>query len=293
VTPPPELSPWRGGLPEPRTAEGRDGLSALLADPAAALVGLDFDGTLSPIVSDPGAAAAHPAAAAALRGLAGHVGTVAVITGRPAEKAVELGGFGDVPGLLVLGQYGLQRWESGRLETPPPPPGVALARAELPGLLERAGAPAGTWVEDKEQALAVHTRRTADPDGALARVRAPLEELARRADLAVEPGRMVIELRPRGMDKGTALGRLAASRRARAVMFCGDDLGDLAAFAAIRELRAAGTPGLTVCSRAGTEAVTELEREADLIVDGPDGIVALLRALTAAIAASQLPWDGG
>lgn len=281
TAPPP---PGPDGLPGPATAAGREGLEALLAGPRSALVALDFDGTLSPIVSDPGKAVAHPEAAGALRRLAPLVGTVAVITGRPAAEAVELGGFADVPGLLVLGQYGLQRWESGRLETPPPPPGVDHARGELPGLLERAGALPGTWVEDKKHALAVHTRRTPDPEEALARVRGPLEDLARHAELAVEPGRMVIELRPHGTDKGGALSGLAAQRGARAVMFCGDDLGDLKAFAAVRELRAAGTPGLTVYSRSATETVAELERQADLIVDGPDGVVALLSALAGAIA---------
>jgi trehalose 6-phosphate phosphatase len=269
-----------GGLPGPSSAAGRDGLSALLADPGRALVALDFDGTLSPIVADPAAAAAHPGAATALRRLASVLGTVAVITGRPAAQAVELGGFDGVPGLLVLGQYGLQRWESGRLETPPPPPGVEQARRELPALLETAGALDGTWVEDKKHAVAVHTRRTADPEEALARVRGPLENLARQAGLAVEPGRMVIELRPAGVDKGGALRGLAAQRDARAVMFCGDDLGDLTAFAAVRDLRQSGTPGLTVYSRSGTETVAELERQADLVVEGPDGVVALLGALT-------------
>jgi trehalose 6-phosphate phosphatase len=57
-------------LPRPATAEGRDGLAALLADPAGALIGSDFDGTLSPIVSDPAAARAHPGAVAALKRLA-------------------------------------------------------------------------------------------------------------------------------------------------------------------------------------------------------------------------------
>jgi trehalose 6-phosphate phosphatase len=277
-------SPGPGSLPEPATAAGRDGLATLLASPRSALVGLDFDGTLSPIVSDPAKAVAHPEAAGALRRLAPLVGTVAVITGRPAADAVELGGFADVPGLLILGQYGLQRWESGRLETPPPPPGVQQARSELPDLLERAGALPGTWVEDKKLALAVHTRRTADPEEALARVRGPLADLAQRADLAVEPGRMVIELRPHGTDKGGALSGLVAQRDARAVLFCGDDLGDLAAFAAVRELRAAGTPGVTVYSRSAGEAVAEMERQADLSVDGPGGVVALLDALADAIA---------
>ena len=266
-----------GGIPEPVTAEGRAGLAALLGDPGTALIGLDYDGTLAPIVSDPLAARAHPDGAAALRRLTPRVGTVAVITGRPAAVAAELGGLHDVPGILVLGHYGLEQWESGTVTAPPPAPGLELARAELPGLVADAGAPPGIWIEDKGHAVAVHTRRSADPEGALTVLREPLAGLAERAGLVVEPGRMVIELRPPGMDKGAALKNLAAKRHARAVLFCGDDLGDVAAFAAVRELRSAGIAGLTVCS--GSAEVTALAQQADLVVDGPDGVVALLAGL--------------
>jgi len=274
-------------MPVPRTAGGRAGLAAIRSEPGTALVAMDFDGTLSPIVADPQAAYAHPGAAPALRELAGRVGTVAVITGRPAGEAVALGGLGGVPGLIVLGHYGMERWQNGELSSPPPPPGVEMARARLPGVLADAGAAEGTRIEDKGSALAVHTRGTADPEGALAGLREPLAGLAAAAGLVVEPGRLVIELRPPGMDKGAALTALAAERKSGAVMFAGDDLGDLAAFAAVRALRAAGHPGLTVCS--GSAEVTELAAGADLVVDGPGGVVALLGSLARALAPSPRP----
>ena len=72
-----------GALPMPRTAEGRAGLAAIRGDPGTALIAMDFDGTLSPIVADPQAAYAHPGATSALRELSERVGTLAVITGRP------------------------------------------------------------------------------------------------------------------------------------------------------------------------------------------------------------------
>jgi trehalose 6-phosphate phosphatase len=276
-----------GGLPVPQTAEGRAGLAAIQSDSGTALVAMDFDGTLSPIVADPQAAYAHPGAAHALRELSDRVGTLAVITGRPAGAAVELGGFDEVPGLIVLGHYGWERWQDGELSSPPPPPGVAAARARLPGVLADADAPEGTRIEDKGSALAVHTRGTADPAGALAGLADPLAGLAAATGLICEPGRLVIELRPPGTDKGAALTGLAAERKSGAIMFAGDDLGDLAAFAAVRALRAAGHPGLTVCSASGE--VTELSAEADLVVAGPGGVVALLGALGRALAASPRP----
>jgi trehalose 6-phosphate phosphatase len=272
-------------MPVARTVEGKAGLAAIQFDPGAALIATDFDGTLAPIVADPREARADPGAVAGLRGLAGVVGTLAVITGRPAGEAVELGGFGGVPGLIVLGHYGGERWQEGVLTAPDPSPGVAVARERLTGVL--AGAPEGVRVEDKGSALAVHTRRAANPAGALAALREPLAGLAADVGLVVEPGRLVIELRPPGMDKGAALTALVAERKAGPVLFAGDDLGDLAAFAAVRALRGDGHPGVTVCSASGE--VSELAAEADLVVDGPGGVAALLGSLARSLTTSPRP----
>jgi trehalose 6-phosphate phosphatase len=258
-------------------------MAALLADPPRALIATDFDGTLAPIVPEPAAARALPAAAAALRRLAGVAGTVAIITGRPAAEAAGFAGVADVPGLLVLGHYGRQRWADGALTAPPPPPGLAAARSRLAAVVAEAGLADAAWVEDKTDALAVHTRRAAHPEQALDRLREPLARLAADTGLTVEPGRMVLELRPPGMDKGQALKQVAADRDAAAIMFCGDDLGDLLAFRAVRDMRASGVPGLAVCSRSAE--VAGLENEADLAVDGPAEVAALLAALAEAMGA--------
>ncbi|PYC85417.1 trehalose-phosphatase [Streptomyces tateyamensis] len=279
---------------EPTTPAGRAGLAALLADPAGAVLAFDFDGTLAPIVTDPEQARAHPGAAAALARLAPLTGGLAVVTGRPALGAVRLGGFADQPGLadlVVLGHYGAERWEgaTGKLTAPPPPAGVAALRADLPGLLAGLALPPGIAVEDKERSLAVHTRRTDDPDAVLELLRAPLAELAAAHGLVVEPGRMVLELRPPGVDKGAALTGLLAERGARAVLYAGDDLGDLAAFAAVERLRGQGLPGLLVASGpvTGEPPVREVAERADLVVPGPGGVVALLEELAQELSAAS------
>ncbi|MGV9250657.1 trehalose-phosphatase [Streptomyces sp. NPDC003697] len=269
-------------LPTPATQAGRDGLDAMLAQPGKALIALDFDGTLAPIVPDPDQARAHPDAVPALAALAPKVGAVAVVTGRPAGVAVRYGGFAGVPGLehlVVLGHYGAERWEAatGEIVAPPPHPGVAAARAELPGLLDRVGAWQGTWIEEKGRAVAVHTRRAEDPQAAFELLREPLAGLADRHGLVLEPGRLVLELRPPGVDKGVALSEYVRRVGAGSVLYAGDDLGDLPAYAAVDTLRADGVPGVLVCS--GSTEVTELADRADLVVDGPAGVVELLRAL--------------
>jgi trehalose 6-phosphate phosphatase len=130
-------------------------------------------------------------------------------------------------------------------------------------------------------ALALHTRRCADPGAALAALDGPLRALAARHGLAVEPGRMVIELRPPGMDKGVALTAFLREQGAGSVLFAGDDLGDVAAYDAVDALRGEGFPGVLVCSApaTGEAPVAALAARADLVVAGPDGVVALLDAL--------------
>ncbi|MER7550265.1 MULTISPECIES: trehalose-phosphatase [Streptomyces] len=272
-------------LPNPTTPAGREGLDAVLARPDRAVVALDFDGTLADIVPDPEQARAHPGTVAALAALAPKVAAVAVITGRPAGVAVRYGGFAGVPGLehlVVLGHYGAERWDAvtGTVNAPAPHPGVAAVRAELPGVLHEFDSWRGTWIEEKGQAVAVHTRRAEDPQAAFETLRGPLGELAAKHGLIVEPGRLVLELRPPGMDKGVALATFVAELDAESVIYAGDDLGDLAAFAAVEKLRTEGPdgiPGLLVCS--GSAEVPELAERADLSVPGPAAVVAFLAAL--------------
>lgn len=257
-------------MAEPRTDAGREGLAALRADPARALVALDYDGTLAPIVADPDDAAPAPGAVAALHVLAGRVGTLALVTGRPADRVVELAGLQDVAGLLVLGQYGTQRWD-GELVGQPVAPGIAELREALPPAIGDAR------LEDKGLSLVVHARGLPDPDGELARLEPVVRGLAEPYGLEVHPGRLVLEVRPPGADKRSALLSLCEPAPS-AVLFAGDDVGDLPAFAAVAELRAAGVPGLTVCS-SSEEGPVELREQADLVVNGPAGLVALLEQL--------------
>jgi trehalose 6-phosphate phosphatase len=272
-------------LPVPSTPDGREGLGALLGDPQGVLLGFDFDGTLSPIVDDPTAAYADPDVPAALAALADRAALIAVVTGRPAAQAVELGRFAGVPGLerlVVLGQYGFERWDvsSKTSVVPEAPPGLDVVRSQLPRLLDVLGL-TDAHIEDKGIAVAVHVRRMDDPARAYQELHAPLAALAARNGLSLEPGRLVLELRAKGMDKGQALRGLIRESGARTVMFVGDDLGDVAAFDAVDEFRAEGGYGFLVCS--GSVEQNALVERSDLVVDGPPGVVALLHTLADAL----------
>jgi len=260
-------------LPRPRTKEGIAALDALQRSPGDALVALDFDGTLSPIVVDPAAAFAHEDAPAALARLARVVGTVAIVTGRPVAEAVRLGGLGDVDGVVVLGHYGMERYERGRVDSPAARDDVESLRPRLAELARD-----GVRLEDKGHSLALHTRGAPNPQGRLEDLREPVAALAAEVGLEVVPGRFVLEVRPPGVDKGGALRSLVQERGAAAVLFAGDDLGDLPAVRTVHALRAEGVPGLVVCSDS-VETPAALRDQADLVVDGPQGVVELMAAL--------------
>ena len=268
-------------MPLPRTPSGQAAWRALLDDPGSALLALDFDGTIAPIVDDPAAARALPEVAPTLARLSGVLRTVAIVTGRPAATAAELGGFAGVPGLhrlVILGQYGRERWDAAtrQLHAAPAPEGLAMVRAELPAVLRVADA-ADAFVEDKGSAVAVHTRRMADPLAAMERLHGPLAALAERCGLHLEPGRLVLELRPPGMDKGAALRGLIEETGARIVVYAGDDLGDLAAYDEVDGFRRGVAHGLLIC--AASDEVPALVQRADLVVDGPRGVVEWLAGL--------------
>ena len=271
-----------------RTEQGPQRYADVVAAGRRAVICLDFDGVLAPIVEDPDAAHVHPAAPALLVRLAAGYRAVAVVTGRPARQALELGRLEELGDavtqaggdLLVLGQYGHERWHAsdGRLLSPDPPPGLAALTEELPGMLRRARCE-DAHVELKSLAVAVHTRRLADPQAALDRLRPLLAEAAERHGLVLEPGRAVLEVRAPGIHKGQAVRTLRDELDAAAMLYAGDDLGDVAAFEALAALRKEGLAALLVCS--GSEEQQALVDRADLVVPGPDGVMDLLRRLAA------------
>src|SRR4051794_17916383 len=272
--------------------EGEQKYAAVVRAAADTIVGLDFDGTLAPIVEDPARAHIHPEAGEVLVDLAEQVLAVAVVTGRPARQALDLGGLEQVGNaigdagkeLYLFGQYGNERWSSTnrRVIGPRPPHGLATFIADLPRLLRRLGLD-DAHVEEKGLAVAVHTRRLADPDGAYDELLPAIREQAARHDLVVEPGKQVIEVRSDGMNKGIVVDRLVEELDARSFLFIGDDLGDVEAFEAVRALAKDGLATLLVCSADSEESA--LIPLSDVCVHGPQGVLDLLRQLTSDAAA--------
>jgi trehalose 6-phosphate phosphatase len=239
---------------------------ALRSDPAGTGIFLDFDGTLSDIVDRPELARPRPGVAELVDRLARLYATVGIVTGRLGSQIRELLGPSRAE---VFGMYGL---ESKGL-VPPPPPWVQEE-------VERLGQSVpGAWVEHKGATLAVHYRLADDPAEAAARIAAGLLQLAADAGMALFPGKMVVELAPvETPGKGEVIRRMARDRELRGALYAGDDRADLEAFAALDELRGAGLTTLKVAART-SETPPELVAAADIVVDGPQGVVAVLEAL--------------
>ena len=256
------------------TASEAEGLlRPFLEEPGAAAVLTDFDGTLSAIVDDPGRAGPVPGALEVLGRLAERYGLVGVVSGRPVSYLMER--LGEVEQLVLVGLYGLERAVGDRIETLPGAEAWAGVVAAAASDAE-ATAPPGVGVERKGLTVTLHVR-TAPQHTAW------IEQFGRQQaesrGLESHPGRLSIELRPPvPVDKGTVVAQLAAGYRA--VCYCGDDRGDLPAFAALARLRAGGVATLALAA-ASEESPPELMAAADLAVDGPGGVVALLRRLVA------------
>jgi trehalose 6-phosphate phosphatase len=252
----------------------------LTARAGAVALCLDFDGTLAPIVDDPDAARPLPGVVELLGPLAARFAAVALVSGRPAGYLLE---HAAAPGVRYLGLYGLQEIRDGQVWVDPrlqaARPAVMSAERDLRDCA--AVRESGAYLEDKEYAIAVHTRRIPDPGHWAAPIDRAAREIADRHGLEVVPGKLVWELRPTvPSDKGDAVRRVVVESGARAVVVAGDDLGDLPAFAAAVELTAGGADGLRVAVRSA-EVPPALLAAADLIVDGPPGLLAFLRQLAA------------
>lgn len=237
----------------------------------------DFDGTLAPIVDDPAAAAPLPGAVTVLRDLASRLALVAVVTGRPV---VEVRRHLDDPRIAVVGQYGLEREVAGAVVVDPRVAPFAAAVAAAADEAEQRWP--GLRVERKGRvACTLHWRERPDDAPAATAV----SDLAARHGLAAWPARMAVELRPPVVvDKGTAATALLAGCPADLAVFAGDDHGDLAALAAVRAWSATApgrrAVGLAVAS---PESPPDLLAAADLVVDGPVGLLDHLTSWAAAV----------
>lgn len=222
-------------------------------DPARDALFLDLDGTLAEIAPTPDAATLHPGVRDVLpRLIPAFGGRVAVVSGRSISA---LDGMLPAPalaaGLALAGTHGLElRRPGGAVERDAPAAGLPAAVAALAGL---AGADDRLLLEEKALSVALHYRAAPDRE---AELRHRAAEVASAQGLLLQSGKMVVELRTPGTDKGGALRRLMAGAPFAGArpLFVGDDDTDEAAFAAAAALGGhgirVGPAGLTAAAHA-------------------------------------------
>lgn len=184
---------------------------------------IDFDGTLVDIVDEPGAVRVSPATIALLADLeAALEGALAVVSGR---AVADLDRHLAPLVLAAAGLHGLERRPDPRVPVRRPPRPAALDRLER-RLLAEAVPVFGARLEDKGATLAVHYRSV--PQHGAAIVAAVRRAAAELPELHLVEGKMVIEAKPHGADKGSAVAAFLASApfAGRTPVFLGDDVTD-------------------------------------------------------------------
>lgn len=239
----------------------------------------DVDGTLAPIVARPDDADLIDGARRALVALRDRYLLVGFVSGRSLADAQDLVGL---TGVAYAGNHGMEVQHRGGQATLAP--GVARHLQAIADFAERWPAEridaAGVRPEEKGATLSFHARGAADHDAA----EALLEQIAadaRDVGLVPRPGREVLEIRPAvRIDKGSAVRSLLARSGATRAVYFGDDWTDADAWRALRELRREDvlthTVGVAVSS---TEVPAEAHADADVTVDGPEGVLAALEDL--------------
>jgi trehalose 6-phosphate phosphatase len=255
-------------------------LAPLRADPAAAAILTDVDGTLAPIVPRPEEAAVPARASETLRRLSERYSLVGCVSGRRAEEARRLVGVEEI---AYAGNHGLELLLPGERE-PRLDPALEGREGDAAAFLAQLGpealTEAGLRREDKGPIQALHWRGAVDDRAAEAHAH-EIGAAAGRAGLELRWGRKVLELRPPGGGgKDAAVAALLAADGLSAVAYAGDDRTDLDAFRRLRELQQGGELETAVCvGVTSDEGPAEIAEEADLTVGGPPAWLALLEAL--------------
>lgn len=204
-----------------------------LMDRRPALI-LDFDGTLSPIVEEPDAAAPLAGVIPLLERLA-REGPVALISGRSLD---DLRKRVAIEGLALGGSHGFELCTRGGERLHPYPESAAQLVEPARALERLARTVPGAEVENKRFALALHLRAVVDPVD-LRRAEAAARALAAAYGLRTTRGRGVFELHPSiDWHKGRAvewfLERWADDGFRGPVVGIGDDQTDEDIFRALR-----------------------------------------------------------
>ena len=255
---------------------GWDRIAAWREDPGSVAILTDIDGTLSPIVATPDLSEVSAELKELLGELSGKYLLVAGISGRKTEDARDLVGIDE---MVYFGNHGFEILREGEVEVIEEARPYLEKIQELESIARDELEPRGAMIEEKGITASIHYRNAPPEVGeeAVELVRSEGERLG----LRVTVGRSVVEARPPiEADKGSAVRTLVEEYRPKRAMYLGDDTTDLDAFRELIKLRDEGV--LEDVLRVGVESdegPPEIVSEADIVVDGVDGVSDVLRAL--------------
>ena len=259
-----------------------EALEPVRSDPRRSAILMDIDGTLAPIVRHAADAHVPQATRTLLIEIARRYGVVGCVSGRPATGARQMVAIGTI---AYVGNHGgeLLRPGSTRAEVDPQ---LVDWTARVREFSAQVYGPEHQRLrvrsEDKGSIAAFHWRGAPDEEAA----RAAIDAIAARAEAAglrTHWGRKVLEVRPPvRIDKGAGIESFLADTDVDVALYVGDDVTDLDAFHALARLADSGRISRAI--RVGVrsdEGPSEITDEADLVVDGPEGVIELLTALAA------------
>jgi trehalose 6-phosphate phosphatase len=256
-------------------------IQPLKDDPERSAVLLDVDGVLAPIVQHPDDAHMPETTRRPLIEVARRYGVVACVSGRRASDARRVVSLGSI---AYLGSHGSEILHPGSI-APEMDRELQAWTRRVQNFAREAYSESlrklRVRLEDKEAIAALHWRDVPDEDEAEAAVR-EVAEAAENAGFNAHWGRKVLEIRPPvRIDKGAGIVTLLRDRELEAAVYVGDDTTDIDAFRGLSELVELGSlkRALRVGVSSGDETPSALEEEADVMVDGTDGVRDLLRAL--------------
>jgi trehalose 6-phosphate phosphatase len=257
-----------------------EALRPVTADPSRSALFFDVDGTLAPIVERAADAKVPKETSQLLGRLSRRYARVACISGRDAHDVRRLVGVG---GIAYAGLHGAELLEpnTSRASILPefdeftPEVHRFVGRHDTPELRTLR-----VRIENKGPIMSLHWRGARDEEAAHAHVRQLAEE-AEAEGLWTHWGRKVLEIRPPvPIGKDRAVRALLSREPARVGLYAGDDVTDLDGFAALRELVQEGDlVGAVTVGVRSDEGPREIVEQADLVVDGIDGMQRVLAEL--------------
>ena len=257
-------------------------LEPLRREPERSAVLLDVDGVLAPIVAQPDDAHMPETTRRPLIEVARRYATVACVSGRRASDARRIVSLGSI---AYLGNHGSEVLRPGAT-APEFDRELQAWTRRVQGFVQKAYGEdlvrLRVRLEDKQAIAALHWRGAPDEEAAERAIRA-VAERAEATGLKTHWGRKVLEIRPPvRIDKGAGIVALLRDADLAAAIYVGDDMTDIDAFRGLQELVEMGRLGVAV--RIGVrsdEGPPALQEAADAMVEGTDGVRALLKALLA------------